>query len=401
MSQRRPDPASEDAPRPLESALARDLAVLRGEARAPGPERGEAQRWRRRRFWLGAALVTAALAAAAGWRAWSRPPEVTLVTVAWRDVGAPPVLLSASGYLQAHRQITVSSKAQGKIVEMAVAENQRIVKGDLIARLESDEARAQLALAEAEHADAARELKRVESLRGGGASSQAALDRVQTRFEVSRAQRELARVALDNREIRAPIDGTVIRRIRDVGEFLTIGVTAEGDPGTAVVTLADLSAIEVSLDVGESEIRKVELGAVALVTPEAMPRQRYLADVIEIAAMADRQKGVVPVKVRIRTPDRALLPDMSAKVSFLSAEPSGPIQVARAVPASAVVARGDARVVFTVDDNRVRAAPIKGRDLGDGFFALEQGPEEGTPLVERPPERLRDGDALRFAAAGS
>ncbi|TMA32320.1 MAG: efflux RND transporter periplasmic adaptor subunit [Deltaproteobacteria bacterium] len=400
MSQRRPDPASEDAPRPIESALARDLAVLRGEARAPGPERGAAQR-RRRRIWIGTALAVLAFGAAAAWRVWSRPPEVTLVTVAWRDVGAPPVLLSASGYLQAHRQITVSSKAQGKIVEMAVAENRRVAKGDLIARLESDEARAQLALAEAEHADAARELKRVESLRGGGASSQAALDRAQTRFEVSRAQRELARVALDNREIRAPIDGTVIRRIRDVGEFLTIGVTAEGDPGTAVVTLADLSAIEVSLDVGESEIRKVELGAVALVTPEAMPRQRYLADVIEIAAMADRQKGVVPVKVRIRTPDRALLPDMSAKVSFLSAEPSGPIQVARAVPASAVVARGDARVVFTVDDNRARAAPIKGRDLGDGFFALDEGPDEGTPLVERPPEWLRDGGVVRLAAAGS
>jgi HlyD family secretion protein len=400
MSQRRPDPTSDESPRPLESALARDLAVLRGEARAAGPERAEARR-RRRRIWIGTALVALAAGAAAAWRVWSRPPEVTLVTVAWRDVGAPPVLLSASGYLKAHRQITVSSKAQGKIVEMAVAENQHVAKGDLVARLESDESRAQLELAEAEHHDAARELARVENLRGRGAASQADLDRAQTRQEVSRAQRDLARVALDNREIRAPIDGTVIRRIRDVGEFLTIGVTAEGDPGTAVVTLADLSAIEVLLDVGESEIRKVGLGTVALVTPEAMPRQRYLADVIEIAAMADRQKGVVPVKVRIRTPDRTLLPEMSAKVSFLSAEPTGAIEVLRAVPASAVVSRGDARVVFTVDDNRAAAVPVKGRELGDGFFALDEGPDEGTPIVERPPERLRDGGAVRLASTSA
>lgn len=400
MSQRRPDPSSDESPRPLESALARDLAVLRGEARAPGPERGEARR-RRRRIWIGTALVVLALATAAAWRVWSRPPEVTLVTVAWRDAGAPPVLLSASGYLKAHRQITLSSKAQGKIVEMPVAENQRVAKGDLVARLESDEARAQLALAEAEHADAVRELERVENLRGRGAASQAVADRAQTREQVARAQRELARVALDNREIRAPIDGTVIRRIRDVGEFLTIGVTAEGDPGTAVVTLADLSAIEVTLDVGESEIRKVALGAIALVTPEAMPRERYLADVIEIAAMADRSKGVVPVKVRIRAPDRTLLPEMSAKVSFLASEPTGAIEVLRAVPASAVVTRGEARVVFAVDANRATAVPVSGRDLGDGFFALEQGPEEGTPLVERPPERLRDGGAVRLAGASS
>jgi RND family efflux transporter MFP subunit len=396
MSQPKTDPSSDESPRPLASTLARDLAVLRGEARAPGPERGERRR-QRRRIWIAVALVALALGAAAAWRAWSRPPEVTLVTVAWRDAGAPPVLLSASGYLKAHRQITVSSKAQGKIVEMAVTENQKVAKGDLVARLESDEARAQLALADAEHADALRALRRVESLRGRDATSQADLDRAQTREEVSRAQRDLARVALDNREIRAPIDGTVIRKIRDVGEFLTIGVTAEGDPGTAVVTLADLSAIEVSLEVGESEIRKVALKAVALVTPEAMPRQRYLADVIEIAAMADRQKGIVPVKVRIRTPDRALLPEMSAKVSFLSGEPTGAIEVLRAVPASAVVTRGDARVVFTVDANRVSAVPVKGRELGDGFTALEEGPEEGTPLVEHPPERLRDGDAVRLA----
>jgi RND family efflux transporter MFP subunit len=398
MSQRRPDPSPGDPPRPLESALARDLAVLRGEARAPGPERGEARR-RRVSNWIWVLLVVLAIAAAAAWRALSRPPEVTLVTVAWRDVGAPPVLLSASGYLEARRQITVSSMAQGKIVEMAVQENDRVKQGDLIARIETEEVLAQLALAEAQYADAARELERVQKLSGRGVASDAQRDSAQTQHDVARAQRDVARVALDHREVRAPIDGTVIRKIRDVGEFLTIGVTAEGDPGTAVVTLADLSAIEVALDVGESEIRKVQLGAVALVTPEAMPRNRYLADVIEIAAMADRVKGVVPVKVRIRTPDPALLPEMSAKVSFLAEEPSGPIEVLRAVPETAVVQRGDRQVVFTVEENRAAAVTVTGRSLGDGYFALEEGPSEGTPLVEHPPERLSDGDAVRLAAA--
>jgi HlyD family secretion protein len=400
MSQRSTEPSQDESPRPLENALSRDLAVLRGEVRAPSLERGAARR-RRRRIWIGVALVALALVGAAAWRSLRGAPEVTLVTVAWRDVGAPPVVLSASGYLKAHRQITVSSKAQGKIIEMAVAENQHVAAGQLIARLDSDESRAQLALAVAEHADAVRAFRRVESLHGRDATSQADLDRAQTREEVSRAQRDLARVALDNREIRAPIDGTVIRRIRNVGEFLTIGVTAEGDPGTAVVTLADLSAIEVSLEVGESEIRKVALGAVALVTPEAMPRQRYLADVIEIAAMADRKKGVVPVKVRIRTPDHSLLPEMSAKVSFLSGEPTGAIEVLRAVPASAVAQRGAQRVVFTVDDNRAKAVPVKGRELSDGFFAFEEGPDEGTPVIEHASAGLRDGTAVRLAVAAS
>jgi hypothetical protein len=107
----------------------------------------------------------------------------------------------------------------------------------------------------------------------------------------------------------------------------------------------------------------------------------------------------VPVKVRIRTPDRALLPDMSAKVGFLASEPAGAIEVLRAVPMRAVVARGDRAGRFTVEENRATAVPVKGRDLGDGFFALDEGPDEGTPVVEDPPERLRDGGAVRLAAS--
>jgi RND family efflux transporter MFP subunit len=383
-----------DRPRPVEDALERDLAVLRGEA--SGPRSDERGTRRRRRLWGAAALAALAIAAGLAWRGLGAPPEVSLVTVAWRDFGAPEVVLSASGYLEAHRQITVSSRAQGKIVEMPVEESQRVAAGDLIARVESDEARASLALASAEYADAQRELARVAQLHQRGAASQADLERASTQRDVARARRDLAQVAFANHEIRAPIDGTVIRKIRDVGEFLTIGVSAEGDPGTAVATLADLSSIEVALEVGETEIGDVALGGVALVTPEAMPRKRYLADVVEIAAMADRQKGIVPVTVRIREPERALLPDMSAKVAFLAAEPDGPIEVKPALPVGAVAERDGARVVFGIDGERVEALAVSGADAGDGFFALTEGPEVGTPVVEDPPPGLRDGDAVRL-----
>lgn len=396
MSPGHTENAAEAPARPVESALERDLAVLRGEGPAAGGDERRARRRRRRAVWLGVLLLLAGAAGLWAWRELRALPAVSLVTVAWRDIGAPPVVLSASGYLEAHRQITLSSKAQGKIVEMAVTENQRVEAGDLVARLESDEAQASLSLADAEYADAAREFARLEKLHERGSASRSELDRALTQRDVARARRQLARVAFDNREIRAPINGTVIRKIRDVGEFLTIGVTADGDPGTAVVTLADLSTLEVALEVGETEIRKVEVGRVALVTPEAMPRSRYLADVVEIAAMADRQKGVVPVRVRIREPNRTLLPEMSAKVSFLEAEPSGPIEVGTAVPASAVVTREGQRVVFTVDDEHVRALPVAGQATGDGFFAFEEGPEEGTPIVEEPPATLQDGDAVQL-----
>lgn len=376
--------------------FAADLDALRVLERpdplAPG-------RRRRRWPWFGAlgALLVAALVGVAAERL-LRPAEVELVAVALRELGAPPVVLTASGYIEARRQITVSSKAQGKIVEMPVEENDRVRAGDLIARLENDEQRASLALAEAEYADAERELRRKQELHARGSTSKELLDRAQTAFEVSRAQRDLARVLVENSVLRAPIDGTVIRKLRDLGEFLTLGVTAEGNPGTAVVTLADLSALDVELEIGESEIRKIKVGGVALVTPEALRERRYLADVTEVAAMADREKGIVQVHVRIREPDGALLPDMTAKVAFLEAEPAAPIEVARALPESAVVSRDGVEQVFAVEDERVRALPVRTRPAGDGWLALEEGPEEGSYVVAEPPATLVDGARVRVRA---
>ncbi|HEX5068062.1 MAG TPA: efflux RND transporter periplasmic adaptor subunit [Myxococcota bacterium] len=374
--------------------LARDLEALRLVERpdplAPTPQR------RRRGAWLAAsALLLVALAGFFAWRQLTKPTDVELVAVTLREIGAPPVVLTASGYIEARRQITVSSKAQGKIVEMPVEENARVKAGDLIARLEDDEQRASLSLAEAEYADRQRELVRKQELFARGSTSQGELDRAKTAFEVADARRELAQVLLANTVLRAPIDGTVIRKLREQGEFLTIGVTAEGDPGTSVVTLADLGSLEVALEIGESEIRKIAVGDVALVTPEAQRERRYLADVIEIAAMADREKGVVPVRVRIREPDAALLPDMTAKVAFLEREPDAPIEVAAALPAAAVVSRGGADVVFAVEDDRAHAVPVRTRPAGDGWLALVEGPEEGRYVVSAPPASLEDGARVR------
>lgn len=389
------DPAS----RSDDDALARELEALRVGS-APEPARDRPSRRSRRRMAVLAALLLALALGAGGLvaRRLLAPPEVSLVAVGARDLGVPEVVLTASGYVEPRRQITVSSKAQGKIVEMPVEENQRVRAGELIARLENDEQRAALRLAEAEFADAARELERKRELRGRGSASESALERAETAQAVTRARLELAQAAVANTVLRAPFDGTVIRKIRDVGEFLTIGVSAGGDPGTAVVVLADLSSIDVALEIGESELRKVALGAPALVHPEALPDRRYLADVTEIASMANRQKGVVPVKVRIRQPDRELLPDLSARVSFLAREPEGAIEVVDALPASAVVERDGERFVFALEDDRVRRVGVATRPAGEGYLALERGPASGTYVVDAPPPDLADGARVRVRA---
>ncbi len=377
--------------------IARDLKLIRGgdpaESEVPEPQR----RRRGLRVFLLALFVACLAFGTVTWRrSLLAPPEVSVVAVSLREIGIPKVTLRVTGYLSPRRQITVSSMAQGKIVEMPVSENQQVQEGALLARLENGEQRANLHLAEA-HLEAAKlDYERAQRLFQQGSVSTAERDHASTAYQVAQAQLELARVALAYTEIRAPIGGTVIRKLRDVGEFLTIGVTASGDPGTSVVTLADLSEMHVDLEINETEIRKVAVRDVALVAPEALRNRRYLADVTEIAATANRQKGMVSVKLRIRAPDGNLKPDMTANVSFLAGEPQGEIHVMPTVPSSAVVERAGQQVVFVIENDTATATSVETRDGGEGYAALLRGPAEGTYVVEKPAAELQSGQGIRI-----
>ncbi len=355
-------------------------------------------------------------------------PEVKLVAVALRDSGVPPVVLTAVGYVVPRRQITVSSNAQGKIIEMPVEENQRVEEGALLARLDGEEFQANLRLAEAQAADTKRELDLARQLFQRGVRPQADVDRLEAAYKIAAARVEQARVLVSNTVIRAPFTGTIIRKVRDVGEFLTLGLSPQGDAGTAVVELADLDSIEVELEISETEIEKVDVGMVALVIPEALPDRRYLADVIEVASRADRRKAVVAARVRIRYPDGDLLPDMTAKVRFLAEEPRAEIRSALAVPRSAIVNDGSGPAVFMVEEGKARRVPVVlatpapssaprgafsavsgasgsepegGRtDVGaaaDSFVELARGPREGAFVIEEPPATLVAGGTVRVA----
>jgi len=104
------------------------------------------------------------------------------------------------------------------------------------------------------------------------------------------------------------------------------------------------------------------------------------------------------VKIRIRDPDPELLPDMTAVVAFLEEPPRGRIEVLPALPASAVVPRDGASVVFVVEDERARAVPVRTRPVDEEWVALLEGPEEGTYVVESPPAGLVSGQPVRLRA---
>ena len=126
-----------------------------------------------------------------------------------------------------------------------------------------------------------------------------------------------AKVAVDYTIIRAPFDGVILSKSANVGDLVTPFSNAADSKG-AVVTMADMSTLEVEADVSESSLAKVKVGQPARSCSTRLPDARFRGRISRMVPTVDRAKATVMTKVRFDEIDPRILPEMSAKVSFLS-----------------------------------------------------------------------------------
>lgn len=307
--------------------------------------------------------------------------EVRLTTVSFSSPSQANAVLTASGYVVAQRKAAVASKATGRLEYLGVVEGDKVKKGDIIARIESsdiqaqvDQARANLKLSQAELYDARQNLDRQKSLLDKGLTPQSEHDAADARYrrvlasiDVAKATISGAEVALENTLIRAPFDGTVLTKNADVGEMVA-PMAASVSSRSAVVTIADMSSLQVEADVSESNIERITPDQSCEITLDAYPDVRYQGYVDKIVPTADRAKATVLVKVAFQSYDSKVLPEMSAKTLFLTKAAPVAGNSAKPIltlPASAVAVRGDESFVYTVVDNKAVEIPVQtGRTLG-------------------------------------
>jgi len=335
-------------------------------------------------------------------------------------VGGAPIL-TASGYVVARRKAVVSAKIQGRLADLRVEEGDRVREGELIARLESGDYEAQVARARAGHERAAadlaeneRLLRQATDLAGQKILAQDQVDVAQSRVRIAqaalsqaRAEIGFAQAQLANTRILAPFSGTVVKKMAEVGESVAPippGVNLSTSSG-AIVALADLDTLEVEADVTESNVARLGADQPAEVTVEAFPDRRYRAVLRQIIPTADRTKATVQVKVTILEKDPQLRPEMSAKVTFeepKKAEPEGAASSAMivSVPAEAVARRDGKPVVFEVIDGRAKLRGVVAGAERQGRTVVTQGLFGTETLVARPPDTLKDGDAVRVKEKG-
>lgn len=394
---------------------------------------------RRRRRWPWAVLLLLA-AGALGFAASQRRPEVQASAVMTAYPSAQYAQLTASGYVVAQRRAAVASKGTGRLVELRVREGSVVKAGELIARLDASDVLAAIAVADAgvrqaeaaqrqaeaalrqaevEQGNADAELQRASGLQAQGFVSPQALDALRRRADAARAavasaqaaigaatgaraqaeaQLKVQRVNRDNTEIRAPFDGVVLVKNANVGDMITPFSSATGSQG-AVVTMADMGTLEVEADVSESNVGKVRIEQPVEIALDALPNERFGGSVVRIVPTVDRAKATVMTKVRFDALDPRVLPEMSAKVVFLSQRASAADQKpVTAVNPKTVVERDGAKLVLRIAGDTLEAVPVQpGRALGDVVEIAGTALKPGDRLVLAPDARLAAGSRVTVA----
>ncbi|MBI3725723.1 efflux RND transporter periplasmic adaptor subunit [bacterium] len=395
--------------------LATDLASLRIDRDAPPPRRG----------WIVALLVVVALAGGAALGARELAPSIFKTEVAVTEISLvspaqQAIELTATGYVVPQRQAKVSCKLLGRIEKMHVKEGDRVKAGALLyevddasqrsavsgARSRLFAARARALSARGHLAEERQQLEREELLKKNDVMPASTPDDHKVRVtsleedvkaadcEVEAAQEELKarEVELGFTTVTAPFDGLVVGKPLDPGEL--VGTFNE----KPAVERASLESLLVEVDVPEARLAKARLGAPCEVVLDAFSQKRHRGIVVELGSRVNRAKATLIAKVKLVDAPELLLPEMAARVSFLEKELEAssmnePPKLF--APRAAVTERGGAKVVFLVEDGRVRSVPVAiAAPFGAGF-ELKSGPPPGSRVVADPPETLADGQKVK------
>jgi RND family efflux transporter MFP subunit len=399
--------------------LSSDLASLRIDRAAPSGGGGVKR--------LFVTVVILGALGAAGWTVYPRvrgevfKTEVATTEVALLSPVQASVQVTATGYIVPQLTSNVGPHDTGRLARVLVKEGDTVKAGQLLAEMETFDQRsaitsavsrvavseAKVETAKATLAETKQKVDRERALVEHGAEGKSVLDDLvasqnsleqqvkaaEAEVAAAEAERQALNVNLRERTVLAPIDGTVVQKPMKPGE-----VTSPGD-ATPIVALVDFKSLLAEVDVPENRLAAVKLGGPADIVLDAYPDKHFRGEVAEFGKRVDRSKATLMVKVKFVDPMDGVLPEMSARVSFLSAPVSADALKAapkKVVSSAAIVDRGGQKVVFVIGEGgEVKSVPVTLGAVDGSSVELLAGPAGGTRLVSSPPPVLADGMKIK------
>ncbi len=338
-------------------------------------------------------------------------------------------IVSASGEVKPKKNINLSAHVPGRIVKIGVKEGDRVKAGDFLLKLDSaqyeanaerDRAliqayRSQLIEAEARMKRDENQYNRQKKLYDEQLIPLEQLEMAKVQYEIARAQWQALRHQIQQAEASlkstldnlsktvyvSPIDGIITSLRVEEGEIAVIGTM--NNPGTVLMTIADLSEMVVEVEVDETDVVAVKLGQEAIIKVDALPKQTLVGHVTEIGSsalekttMSSQESRNFKVTITLQDPPPSLKPGLSATGDIIVARKEGVL----AVPVSAIVVRekeeghGSKKIeeegVFIVENERTRFQPIKRGIIGEMDVEVVEGLQEGQEFVAGPYSALRE-----------
>ena len=361
---------------------------------------------------IGSLLLVGAIGAGAAASRNNNGVEVRLEPVTQRDLVA---IVSASGWIRPHRKVDVQADIMGRVVELRVREGDQVAKGAILLRIDPtqyeatvararalvSEALAREAQAKAAVIQAQRAAQRAKQLAAAGENliSKQAVEDAETQLEVNQ---ELLRAAqygvqqaraglnealdqLNKTIIRSPLTGVVTRLEVEEGETAIVGTM--NNPGSLLLTVADLSTMETVIRVDETDIPELKLGDSASVEIDAFPKQKYTGRVTEISHSSTRnpeaqqqiggsstQSVDYEIVIQIDNPPKTLRSDLSATAEVVTAARKNVLSIP--IIALTVRERGNVKALPNEDKKAKAAGAAAERDKSEdqeGVFIARDG----------------------------
>ncbi len=348
-------------------------------------------------------------------------------------------MISASGEIKPKKNVNISAHVPGRIDRIGVREGDEVKAGDFLLKLDATQYeaiaegnrasirsfRAQLIQEEARLQRDKNFYERQKKLYDEQLLSKDQLESAKAQFDVSGAQVRAINYQIQQAEASlkstmdninkttfvAPIDGMITSLRVEEGEVAIIGTM--NNPGTVLMTIADLSVMEVEVEVDETDVVGVQVGQTANVRVDAYPDEVFAGKVTEIgsSALQNAAAGIQESKdfkviITLENPSKKLKPGLSASADIVTAEKKGVL----AVPISSLVLRekasagdkaggtGDEEGVYVAENSRVRFQAVVKGITGGMNIEVSSGLKEGWEIVTGPYSALRelkDGDLIK------
>jgi HlyD family secretion protein len=383
---------------------------------------------------LGAALILALIVILNLSSQREKTVKVTIEKAEKHDLAS---VISATGEVKPKKNIEISAQVPGRIIKIGVKEGDEVKAGDFLLGLDSTQyeayterdrafiqsTKAELIQAEARMKRDANFLNSQKKLFDEGLISQDQMENAKVQAETSAAQFKSTQFQIQQAEASlkstmdslsktvytSPIDGIITSLRVEEGEIALIGTM--NNPGTVLMTIADLSVMEVEVEVDETDVVGLELGQSAAVKVDAFPEIVFPGRVTEIGSSAlqklssatssTQEAKDFKVTITLENPPRKLKPGLSASADITTAEKKGVLAIpiaalvlrekegAAAAAAAAAKTKSEEEGVYLVEAGRAKFALVQKGITGEMLVEIGSGLKEGQEIVSGPYSALR------------